>query len=399
MHLLRSHQGLTVLPGIILALSLLGCSGSGVKGRDSNAKPQTATSPVGPAQAVSPAQGRLLGDMDDDGAATVGDAIRILRIVVGLDPDDPCADANENGSTDVGDAIKVLRCVVGLDTWPIGECNGGPQYQRVKYVIEDPWQDPMVVRSCAAANGVANASFDIGFLTPGTGPHPPEGYWVIWVVCSSGMVAADGNNDPPVRSGPGRVEAAFDYPCVGWGCYCDTPGGNYFLDVDGGSDMGGWSHQFHMSGTYVPPAAAGLAGLGLPGATATVLLSEGRGQVRPFYEGVVNPNGAMSWDSLYRPDETYAHQYPADSDTGQRLKEYTTIRFDAASPTGLIYNDHGYTVTRVVEAYPTAQATTVRSANGDEPYVIDFSIKFPVGEDPETQELIELLFVPALVEG
>ena len=58
--------------------------------------------------------------------ATVGDAIRILRIVVGLDPDDECADANENGSTDVGDAIKVLRCVVGLDAWPIGECGGGP---------------------------------------------------------------------------------------------------------------------------------------------------------------------------------------------------------------------------------------------------------------------------------
>ena len=62
----------------------------------------------------------LLGDLDGDGNPTVGDAIKILRIVVGLDPDDPCADANQNGGTDVGDAIKVLRCVVGLDAWPIG---------------------------------------------------------------------------------------------------------------------------------------------------------------------------------------------------------------------------------------------------------------------------------------
>jgi hypothetical protein len=60
-----------------------------------------------------------LGDMDGDGEPTVGDAIRILRIVVGFDVDDVCADANQNGSADVGDAIMVLRCIVGLSPWPI----------------------------------------------------------------------------------------------------------------------------------------------------------------------------------------------------------------------------------------------------------------------------------------
>ena len=342
---------------------------------------------VGTAQVAS----GLLGDMDGDGNATVGDAIRILRIVVGLDPDDECADANENGSTDVGDAIKVLRCVVGLDDWPLGECNAGPQYDRVKYVIENPWQKEMIVRSCASASGAANASFEVGFF-----PQTVT-YSHLFVVRSDGAVQAD---DGPLGGGGYKtVEESLDYPSVAGTRYCDTPGGKYFMDVDGGSDMGGWSHQFHMSGTYVPPAAAGLGGLGLPGVLATVLLTEGRGEVRPPYGGPVNPNGAMSWDNNYVPDETYAHQYPADSDTGQRLKEYTTIRFDGASPTGVIYDDHGYTVTRVVEVYPTAQAATVGPANGDAPYVIDFSIKFPVGQDPETQELIELLFVPALVEG
>jgi len=51
------------------------------------------------------------------------DALPILTRA--LDDDDACADANKNGATDVGDAIKVLRCVVGLDDWPLGECNGG----------------------------------------------------------------------------------------------------------------------------------------------------------------------------------------------------------------------------------------------------------------------------------
>ena len=69
---------------------------------------------------VALAQGQYLGDMDGDGNPTVGDAIKILRIVVGLDDNDPNADANQNGGTDVGDAIMVLRCEVGLDPWPIG---------------------------------------------------------------------------------------------------------------------------------------------------------------------------------------------------------------------------------------------------------------------------------------
>ena len=85
------------------------------------------------ARAIYATQGGLLGDMDGDGQPSVGDAIRILRIVVGLDPDDECADANENGSTDVGDAIKVLRCVVGLDDWPIG---GGAGAGAIAFVTQ-----------------------------------------------------------------------------------------------------------------------------------------------------------------------------------------------------------------------------------------------------------------------
>ena len=121
MHSLRDYGGLTLLLGILLAGTLLGCSGSG----GSKAMPKGVRSSAGPAQVVSPSQAGLLGDLDGDGEPTVGDAIRILRIVVGLDADDECADGNRNGSTDVGDAIMLLRCVVGLDEWPLGECGGG----------------------------------------------------------------------------------------------------------------------------------------------------------------------------------------------------------------------------------------------------------------------------------
>ena len=61
----------------------------------------------------------LVGDLNGDGLLGVGDAIKTLRMVVGLDPNSVHADANQNGSTDTGDAIKLLRSVVGLDQWPL----------------------------------------------------------------------------------------------------------------------------------------------------------------------------------------------------------------------------------------------------------------------------------------
>ncbi len=59
------------------------------------------------------------GDMDGDGLASSGDAIKILRISLGLSPFTDASDVNRNGVADAGDAIKVLRCVAGMDEWPI----------------------------------------------------------------------------------------------------------------------------------------------------------------------------------------------------------------------------------------------------------------------------------------
>ncbi len=76
---------------------------------------------------VDAAQSQLRGDMDGDGRPGVGDAIAILRIVVGLDENVPQADADGDGATTVSDAILVLRCVVGLTDWPLGNLCGMDQ--------------------------------------------------------------------------------------------------------------------------------------------------------------------------------------------------------------------------------------------------------------------------------
>ncbi len=112
---------------VVLVVAMSGCGGGSSRSPALSSQTGAAVRPssVAPA-AVRPANAqRYLGDMDLDGKASVGDAIKILRIVVGLDDADPCADANESGTADVGDAIKVLRCVVGLEAWPIGVYEGG----------------------------------------------------------------------------------------------------------------------------------------------------------------------------------------------------------------------------------------------------------------------------------
>lgn len=122
---------------------------------------------------VAPAEGQLLGDLDDDGNPSVGDAIKILRIVVGLDLDDPCADANQSGGTDVGDAIKVLRCVVGLDVWPIGPCEESETVSAVMARLTDPNGSPLanVTMSLAGTTSVSDGQGHLRLdgISPTTG--------------------------------------------------------------------------------------------------------------------------------------------------------------------------------------------------------------------------------------
>lgn len=60
----------------------------------------------------------IRGDVNRDGRADVGDAILILRSIVGLhqldETQEMIADLNYDGKVDVGDAILLLRIIVGL---------------------------------------------------------------------------------------------------------------------------------------------------------------------------------------------------------------------------------------------------------------------------------------------
>lgn len=57
-----------------------------------------------------------LGDVDNDGAVTVSDALKALRIAAGVDAYAAEADVDGDGSVTVSDALQILRCAMGFIT-------------------------------------------------------------------------------------------------------------------------------------------------------------------------------------------------------------------------------------------------------------------------------------------
>ncbi len=130
--LTRLHRLCALALMVVVVSSIVGCGG---EGNSSLARSASAE------DAVSVSQAGLRGDLNGSGTPDVADAIGILRIVVGLDANNPLADCDGNGTVGVADAIMLLRCVVGLDDWPIdgedpvlGDEMTGPDGQTLVWV-------------------------------------------------------------------------------------------------------------------------------------------------------------------------------------------------------------------------------------------------------------------------
>ncbi len=57
-----------------------------------------------------------LGDVDGDGAITVSDALKALRIAAGIDAYAADTDVDSDGSVTVADALQIMRCAMGFIT-------------------------------------------------------------------------------------------------------------------------------------------------------------------------------------------------------------------------------------------------------------------------------------------
>lgn len=78
---IRRYRFLALALVCVFVVNLVGCGGGAGPARHTHESPSL----VHPAGTVFPSASAYSGDMDVDGQPTVGDAIKILRIVVGLD--------------------------------------------------------------------------------------------------------------------------------------------------------------------------------------------------------------------------------------------------------------------------------------------------------------------------
>lgn len=148
-----SLMPIIIIPALILGALICGChSGDDLApvatsrvGSAVGAAVDTADSP--PPPPYFPPVGAALGDMDGNGSPSVDDAIRIMRMIVGLDPQYIYADTDSDGFVTVADAIKLLRAIVGLEAWPIGYPEPANQASNLQVQAQAPnilvtWQPP-----------------------------------------------------------------------------------------------------------------------------------------------------------------------------------------------------------------------------------------------------------------
>jgi hypothetical protein len=125
---------------------------------------------------------RLVGDNNANQRLDIGDGVVVARLQVGLEEvrtwDVPLNDLNGSGQIDNGDVIRVLRAVVGLDPQP--QPNGGSRLQRIARaavntndvialefpdgataIIGQPYR--VVVKLTKTADNVAGLSFTLRY--------------------------------------------------------------------------------------------------------------------------------------------------------------------------------------------------------------------------------------------
>lgn len=137
---------------VLVALAFVGCHSD-------------SSSDTTAADIVSPSQAGSQGDFNGNGAPDVTDAVRILRIIVALDPPNALADCNCDGETTVSDAILLLRCVVGLDDWPL-VCGADVPLGPVRMVQPgDTWDYAVTGHTTADGGGVTPFTPTNGYFT------------------------------------------------------------------------------------------------------------------------------------------------------------------------------------------------------------------------------------------
>jgi len=249
------------------------------------------------------------------------------------------------------------------------------QYEAVQYTIDQPDGTTIILQSRGTGNGTTKAFFDI-YIEDGTGNVTAfrNDVWYTF----NGTTA---ENAPAHSSGIEFVSG-----------HIVSIDSNYFLDINGGSDQGGITYQFHTGSiqemkNYQKQTA---------NPDTIYVNSETGGNIdtgKPDEWDNIHENsfGAIFWNgSKFVTDSTAAHLYFTNTLNGPRLKEH--IITEVSSATGSNNDFTGYLITKTVYTYAAP-----KDANGG---IADlgayFPVKFSVQFTDNAGQIQELRFVPAL---
>lgn len=226
------------------------------------------------------------------------------------------------------------------------------KYEAIQYTIDQPDGTTIILQSRGTGHGISDAFFDI-YIEDGKGGVTAfrNDAWFTFDDMNAGEAVNQGSDDTFISGHIASVDS------------------NYFLDINGGSDMGGVTYQFRtgrpqilknrysvlsVDTIYIKIETGGNIDTGAPDQWDNV------------YE---NSNGTLFWNgSKYVTNITAAHAYFLNMNTGEKLYEHMITEISATP--GIFSNIPGYTITKTAYTY-----TTPKDANGG---VADLGISFPV---------------------
>jgi hypothetical protein len=278
-------------------------------------------------------------------------------------------------------ALVLLACSGGGG----GAQSGGGQdgktalvYEALQYTVGQPDGTHIILRSRGSGHGTAQPYFDV-FVEDGLGNTEVFVGDPVWYHLGSTSAAA-------------AVGRTLDEGSV---CgHFASPDEDYYLDINGGSDMGGVTYQLRTRSFASSPGVAGVAAAADP--TPIHIDTETGGDVdtgmRAQWGGAYeNRNGALFWSgSRWVTNDTAAHAYFTDLRTGERLKPHdvTTIGTTASSQDV----QPGFSLTRSWFTYSAARAP----GGGLEGLGASYPVEFDVEFTDSTGIIREMRFTPAL---
>ncbi len=240
-------------------------------------------------------------------------------------------------------------------------------YRAVEYTVTQPDGTHIVLRSRGSGYGTADAFFDV-YIEDGLGNTTALLGDPAWVQYDGKSAAVASTLSASAGTKIGDMPSAD---------------ANYWFDINGGADQSGVTYWIHTSGTA--PSSRGDRPIHID--------TEPGGNV--IVNGVVvNTYGAVFWDgSRWASNNTYAHLYFTDLNTGERLLPETVTQIDAGVDTlGTVSAPSGYTVTKRLYTHTaTKGAGGAGIADLGSTYPVEFHIRYFVAATIQ-----DIVFTPAV---